>query len=231
MKREVIVGLCGVAFILMLVIALFENRNVQDSTENTLHEITTFDLWKQTAYTTPVAFCPTAPQGQAYPNYVQGQAVAQGPIYPQGQTAVEAPNYLNGGQPYYPSQVAAAGIQQAALAPGAPIITDGQAPPTLIKQMGMEVIEITEGKVKITGVMGKSWADKAGLQAGDIILAFNKKSIESLKQFQMLVVKAPPEKPYRMDFLRGARKKHCLITVGEGEMEGFTPIPPPAVVK
>jgi len=231
MKREIIISLCGVAFILMLVIALFENRNVQDSTENTLHEITTFDLWKQTAYTTPVAFCPTTPQGQAYPNYAQGQAVAQGPVNFQGQTAFETPNYLNGGQPYYPSQVAAAGIQQTALAPGAPIITDGQAPPVLIKQFGVEVVPMTGGKVKITGVMGKSWADKAGLQAGDIILAFNKKKIESFEQFQTLVTKAPPEKPYRVDFLRGARRKHVLVTVGEGEMEGFTPIPPPVVVK
>lgn len=190
MKREVIIGICGFAFIIMMIVALFKNKDVQDSAENVLHEIRTFDAWKQSAYTPPV-------------------------YYPQN---------LQGNQGYCQSQPGF--IQQAAMQ-GAPAIFSGQDAPVLIKQFGVEAIAVGGGKVKITGVMGASWADKAGLRAGDILLTFNAKKITSMEQFQSLLAKAPPEKDYKITFLRAGRTKHCLVTVGEGEMEGFTPIPVP----
>jgi predicted metalloprotease with PDZ domain len=202
MKREVIIGICGLAFLIMMAIALFKNKNVQDSAENALHEITTYDLWKQSAYT-PAAYCPVNPQG------------GQGYYQPQGQTL----------QPIIMQQAPMQPMagQQAALA-AAPPISPGQEQPVLIKQFGAEVMPVGGGKVKITGVMGSSWADKAGLMRGDILLSFDTKRITSLEQFQSLVTKAAPEKDYRVTFMREGRTKHCLVTVGEGEMEGFTPI-------
>jgi membrane-associated protease RseP (regulator of RpoE activity) len=187
MKKEAIIGICGIAFILMLIVSLFRSRDMRDSVENTLHEITTFDMWKQSAYT-PAAYCPVNPQG---------------------------------GQGYYSPQAGA--IRQAAM-PGAPAIFPGQEKPALIKQFGVEVIPVGGGKVKITGVMGSSWADKAGLKAGDILLSFDTKRITGLEHFRSLVTKAAPERDYKVTFLRGGRTKSCLVTVGEGEMEGFTPI-------
>lgn len=194
MKKEFVISICGVLFLAMLAMALFNNKNVQDSAENTLHEITTFDLWKQTAYT-PAAYCPTYPQGA--PGYYSGQAGSMQQVAVATTTAV------------------------------APPITAGAQAPVLVKEMGMEVVAVSGGKVKITGVMGSSWADKAGLKAGDILLSFDTKKITSLKQFQSLLSAAPPEKPYKVVFLRGSTKKKCLVTVGEGEMEGFTPIVKP----
>lgn len=185
MKKEIVIGIIGVAFIGMLLIALFTNKDARDTAENALHEIRTFDAWKPTAY------CPTYPQG---------------------------------GQQYYSYQAGAA--QQVAM-PGVPPILAGQERPVLIKGWGAEVMPVGGGKVKITGVMGSSWADKAGLKAGDIILSFDSKKITSLQQFQQIVATAAPEKDYKVTFLRGSRTKKCLVTVGEGEMEGFTPIPQP----
>lgn len=106
-------------------------------------------------------------------------------------------------------------------------IAAGQDAPVLIKYMGVEVIPVAGGKVKITGVMGASRASTAGLKAGDIILSFNTKPLTSLKQFQTLLASVPPEKDYKITYLRGIRKKKGSIFIGEGEMEGFLPIPQP----
>lgn len=112
---------------------------------------------------------------------------------------------------------------QAALTQAPPIMA-GQMPPELIKYMGIEVIEVGSGKIKITGVMGGSWADKAGLQADDIIVRFNNKKIESLEDFKTMVAAAPPEKDYPVKYLRNGALKKTMVTIGEGEMEGFLPI-------
>lgn len=130
---------------------------------------------------------------------------------------------INGGvwnQPamYAPNYGMAAALMQA------PPIAPGQKPPTLIKELGMEVMDASGGKVKVTGVMGASWADRAGLRAGDIILRFNNKKFVGLKEFQVLVTAASPEKDYPVRYLRDGAVKKTLVTVGEGEMEGFTPI-------
>ena len=119
---------------------------------------------------------------------------------------------------------------QAALTQGPPIMA-GQVAPELIKYMGIEVIEVSGGKVKITGVMGASWADKAGLKADDIILRFNTKKIESLADFKKMLAAAPPEKDYPVKYLRNGAIKKTIVWIGEGEMEGFLPIKPskPAV--
>ncbi len=125
-----------------------------------------------------------------------------------------------GAQGYYPYQQGQ-GMQQVA----APVIAQGQAAPELIKYMGTEVIEVGGGKVKITGVMGNSWAAKSGLEAGDILLSFDTQPITSLAQFKDQLAKVPPEKDYKITYLRGARKKKGIIFIGECEMEGFLPIP------
>lgn len=96
--------------------------------------------------------------------------------------------------------------------------------PVLIKKFGAEVLPISGGKVKVTGIMGNSWAEKAGLQVGDILLAFDAKEIVDIKQFQDTVTKAAPEMNYKVFYLRNGRKMKCLITLGEGEMDGFLPI-------
>ena len=150
------------------------------------------------------------PLGQAYPPSTQA---------PPSQPA--SPNTEAWGQYLYEPLLAAAVTQ-------APAIQAGVQPPELIKEMGMEVVEISGGKLKITGVMGNSWADRARLQPKDIVLSFNGKRIRNLKHFQDLVQQAPPEKDYSIKIMRGDRVKSLRVTVGEGEMEGFTPIVPVA---
>ena len=101
-----------------------------------------------------------------------------------------------------------------------------QAPPVLIKELGIEIVPASGGKVKITGVMGNSWADKGGLRAGDIIMEFDTKSIKGLENLKDIINRAPPEKEYKVKVLRSGRIKKCLVMIGEGEMGGFLPIAP-----
>lgn len=234
MKKEVVIGIFGVAFILMLLAALFRSKSVQDTSQNALHEIRTFDMWKQSAYT-PAAYCPTYPQGGQGYYSPQGGAVQQIAVQSANtlqaqpemvQQIVVQPANIQQAQPGMVQQAAAqpTATQQVAPGAGAPPIFAGQEKPVLIKQMGVEAVPVTGGKVKITGVMGSSWADKAGLKAGDILLSFDTKKLTSFEQFQSLVTTAAPEKDYKITYLRGTRTEKGLVTIGEGEMEGFTPI-------
>jgi len=203
MKKETFIIICGAMFLTMMIIAAFNHPAVQTASAEMLHEIKTADVWHGAAYT-PIAI---NPQGSAltpvafpYANGVQGN-------YPQYQVqpyAIQDPN------------------QQIALTNTVP----DPDKPVLIKKFGVEVEPITGGKVKITGVMGNSWAEKAGLQVGDILLSFDAKDITDLNQFQDMVTKAAPEMNFKVVYYRNGRKMKCLITLGEGEMDGFTPIVP-----
>ncbi|MBF0252855.1 MAG: PDZ domain-containing protein [Candidatus Omnitrophica bacterium] len=104
------------------------------------------------------------------------------------------------------------------------IIKQGAEKPVLIKELGVEAVPISGGKVKITGIMGNSWAMKAGLKTEDIVLNFNGKKLTSLSQFQALLSGVPPEANYKIKVLRGSEVVKKVVWVGEGEMEGFTPI-------
>ena len=97
-----------------------------------------------------------------------------------------------------------ANVVQAAF-PSAPPILQGEAAPLLIKELGVEVIPVGGGKVKITGIMGGSWAEKGGLKSNDIILRFNTKKIKGLPHFRELLKKVSPEKDYKIKVLRGGR--------------------------
>jgi len=84
--------------------------------------------------------------------------------------SIQVQSYL-AQQPYQPAALAnQVPGQQIALANTTPAFDPDK--PVLIKKFGVEVEPITGGKVKITGVMGNSWAEKAGLKVGDILLFF-----------------------------------------------------------
>jgi len=109
----------------------------------------------------------------------------------------------------------------------APAIPADAVKPTLIKEFGMEVYPAQGAGVKVTGIMGNSYASNAGLWAGDIILACNGAHVRGVRQFQQLVGQAPPEANAQIKILRNGRTRDLSIMVGEGEMEGFTPIQRP----
>ena len=100
---------------------------------------------------------------------------------------------------------------------------------TLIREFGAEVTPIGPGRVKIVGVMGNSWAAKAGLKRGDIILRFNKqKVVGGPKQLQSMVRQVRNEMVYPIIIMRDGQIKKLNIKVGEGEMDNFRPIMPNA---
>ncbi len=108
-----------------------------------------------------------------------------------------------------------------------PAITADAVKPTLIKQFGIEVCPAPGAGVKVTGVMGNSYASNAGLRPGDIILQCNRTKVRDVEQFQRLVSNSPPEADALIKIMRTGRTKDLLVMVGEGEMEGFTPIKTP----
>jgi len=105
----------------------------------------------------------------------------------------------------------------------APPIPPNAVKPTLVPVFGMEVIP-APGGLKVTGVMGNSYASRAGVKAGDMVIGCNGAKVSDLAQFKLAVDKSAPESNANVTFLRDGRKKDVAIMVGEGEMEGFTPI-------
>jgi len=98
------------------------------------------------------------------------------------------------------------------------------ARPVLIRKLGVEIDPASGAGARVTGVMGNSYAWNAGLRAGDIIIGFNGSTVSGVGQFQRLVARATPEADAPVRILRNGRTRDLLVMVGEGEMDGFTPI-------
>ena len=105
-----------------------------------------------------------------------------------------------------------------------PPISAQATPPVLIKQLGMEVISAQDGGVEVTGIMGSSHAQKGGLQAGDIIIKLGTENVRNVMHFKQLMIKAPPEANIAVEVIRDGKTKRLSVMVGEGELEGVTPI-------
>jgi hypothetical protein len=90
---------------------------------------------------------------------------------------------------------------------------------SLVKPIGIEVKDMLGG-VMAGAVYENSWADKAGMKQGDIIVRFNHVDVVYVNQFQDLVAKAPPEKRVPTTVLRDGKKIKFDVWVGEGELEG-----------
>ncbi len=96
-----------------------------------------------------------------------------------------------------------------------------RAKPEVIREMAMEVAAVPgfEG-VAVHAVYEKGWAAQAGLKPGDLLVKFDGRGIDNVKDFQDLVIRAVPETPVNVEFLRGATMLSTKVTIGEGEMEG-----------
>lgn len=90
---------------------------------------------------------------------------------------------------------------------------------TLVRPIGCEVKDMLGG-VMACAVYGNSWAEKAGMKQGDLIIRFNHEDVKYVNQFQDLVTKAPPEKRVPTTVLRKGKKVKFDVWVGEGELEG-----------
>ena len=107
----------------------------------------------------------------------------------------------------------------------APSVPTGAVKPILLKPFGMEVCTANGGGAKVTGVMGNSNASKAGLAVGDIIVELDGKKATDADGLMRLVSVAAPEASVQLRVVRNAKLHKVAILVGEGEMEGATPIP------
>jgi predicted Fe-Mo cluster-binding NifX family protein len=147
-------------------------------------------------------------QGQVFSMPV---AIGEGEMETAAVPSNPAPPYVPTLQPALPGSAVAGG---APVGPG----------PLVIKQLGMEVME-AGGGVRITGVMGNSHAERAGLRAGDMIGRLAGREVMTLAQLQGAIASAKPESSVAILVVRDGLLVKLAAMVGEGEMEGVTPIP------
>ncbi len=157
-----------------------------------------------------------APTGGQFPQSIQGRVVAYRTC-PYGPGYLDAQGRCNvGGCPIYdPSWGKSSGWEN---------VSQG---PVLVKKLALEVGTITGKKgVAIHSVYLGGGADRAGLQAGDMIYRFNGRRVRDIVHFQSLVAKAKPESKAKIEVFRDKKKKKSVVMIGEGEMEGVsTPMP------
>lgn len=106
----------------------------------------------------------------------------------------------------------------------APPISPQAERPRVIKEFGMEAVSAEGFGARVTGVMGNSNAQKGGLQAGDIITKVGATDVRDVQHLKLLLSQAPPEANIAVEILRDGNPKRLSVMVGEGEMEGVTPI-------
>jgi len=80
--------------------------------------------------------------------------------------------------------------------------------------IGIEAQEITDG-VRIAGVRHGEPADKAGLKAGDILLAINGKPVKDSASVLNLVAALVPGKPASIQYRRDNKDGEVQVTVGK----------------
>jgi len=81
-----------------------------------------------------------------------------------------------------------------------------------------EALNIDHGVIVIKVLPG-SPADKAGLQPGDIILAFNGKPIKTATDLQFMVMKTKPGTGVELTVLRGEKKLTLKVVIGKQPSE------------
>ena len=89
-------------------------------------------------------------------------------------------------------------------------VTVSELTPDLIQGFGLK--EGTKGAL-VQAVMPKSPAAKAGVQAGDVVVAVNGKPVESSGQLTRTVSSVPPGGKANLTILRGGERKEVQVTV------------------
>jgi Do/DeqQ family serine protease len=89
------------------------------------------------------------------------------------------------------------------------------------------------GLDKVTGalvnqVLPDSPAEQAGVQRGDILLAFNGKKIRGVRELQLLVASTPAEKTVELEVLRGDKRLTLHVTVTAQQPEQMAAAHSPA---
>lgn len=74
----------------------------------------------------------------------------------------------------------------------------------------------TQG-VLVSDVMDPGPARTAGLKSGDVVLAFNGRSVADVRQLQRRVAAAPVGEPARLKIWRDASAREVMVTVGDME--------------
>jgi S1-C subfamily serine protease len=97
---------------------------------------------------------------------------------------------------------------------------------TLVRKLGVQIVPGPEG-VLVDGVMGNSHAARGGLRAGDVVVRVGNRRVKTVRRFARMVTRAPAETMLELKVLRGGRPVLVSVEVGEGELEGVTPIARP----
>jgi serine protease Do len=99
--------------------------------------------------------------------------------------------------------------------------------------LGIEIKEVTKENfselglsevkgVSVTKVLENSPAEKAGLKAGDIIVAFDGQSVTSTKKLTRLIGEVAPDHTVDVTVIRGGSEIRLPVTVGKRDMPGWS---------
>jgi C-terminal processing protease CtpA/Prc len=89
------------------------------------------------------------------------------------------------------------------------------------RQIGVEIRDLRpddkkgETGVLVTGVVGGSPAEKAGIKQGDVITEFDGERVRSAAQFQRLVRETPPDHAAKVAMLRDGKRVEVTVTPEE----------------
>jgi serine protease Do len=70
-----------------------------------------------------------------------------------------------------------------------------------------------EGGVEVTSVIHESPAEKAGLKAGDVVVAYNGQKVEGFEQFSRMVQETPAGREIRVDLVRNGVSQTVLVKI------------------
>ena len=77
------------------------------------------------------------------------------------------------------------------------------------------VLDLSSSRgVLVTGVVPRSPAETAGLKRGDVIIAFNGRSVDDLDAFRALVPDVEPADVVRLLFIRAGAKRSAYVVAG-----------------
>ena len=90
-------------------------------------------------------------------------------------------------------------------------------------ELSPDIVEAKDLDVKkgviVNEIMKSSPAEEAGVEQGDVIVAFEGKDIESGSQFQFMVAGTEPGKVIELEVIRNGKRKTIYVTLGERDTD------------
>lgn len=96
--------------------------------------------------------------------------------------------------------------------------------PERSKELGLK----EERGAVVMKVVGDSPAEKAGLKENDVIVSFNGRRVDSVRELQRLLNETPADRTVQIEVMRGGSRQMLATTLAKRSLQGFTMLGPGA---